>query len=944
MRETHRTNASIRRLPVKIIGLFGLIFLLLSGPNPQAVEEAKVSVIGGVPRVVLDGVPTTLRPFRGGSNPSFFQFNNEPFELSEPFLCTEETAGKGTILFSFAIKPVNVKNWPVQFFLDDFVLTEETTGQTLTGPCEFNDPDSIKSDWNMFSNKKNEPVGSLCYSPDQGKNGSGCLLFQMNKPSDDLWPQHLLFEHKHNLDLKKGKTYRLTCHCRATSEIRVGINAYLPGNPYVPAGSPKNYRNDPLSVQAKLAHQCGFNQYVLSKELSWPRPGENYDFSSIDREIDLVLKIDPNALFIFWFGCDPPVWWLDDNKDHEEVLQGSSNTMQYKKRSAAISSPLYVKEACRHLKAAIEYLEKKYGQHIIGYQPCAQNTWEWFYQGVIGSNAFPGFAPIDRIEWNRWLEKKYKNSAELQKAWHSDRYRLGEIDVPSLDLRRQGQKEIFLDPVKDPAYFYLNDYNEFMQNAMSGAILEMAKTSKEACRFKKLVTFFYGYYFHFSAYGQGSAVTGHLDLEPLLDSPYIDGFAAPFAYGDRDRGGCPTQMTPAETMLLHNKIFIVEDDLRTWHVKNNPSQHPLTYLRDLSDTCQAHQRNTTAFITRNYECWYVDLGRNGWLNDKGIWQNLQMIQPIDRYFLNNPIPYRPEIAVFCGTKSLRTVANGLFTGETISQACWMFTRLGIPAGQYILADYLSGKTNAKVNILSAAWNLSAQDRKILREKVQTDTIVWAFASGWLDSKMGGSIKYMNETLPFKIKKIANPKKSLILTEHGKKAGLKTEYERNDYPCRTAHYMKPDQKKNVFNFDRIPEVFTVEDAKPEEILIRYSDGSPAMAIRSMPKGGCSIFLGFPAMSKEIVYLAARSANVPIYTEQAPVFFSNGRMIILHGSKEGSDNVRLHLPKSADLFDCFNNEDLGKGSNFDLKLDWGKTRVLLLDPSSELRRHFSGTAEK
>lgn len=913
--------------------------ILLTGQNAniQAIETAKVEVIGGVPRVTIDGVPTTLRPFRGGSNPSLFLFDSQPVELSETFLCTEDVNGKGTILLSFAAKPEEAsQKFPIEFYWDNVKITEVDTGRTILGLCDFKNDATISPEWTSFSSKKNEPVGSLLFSPHGGKDNSGALMFRMTKPTDDLWPQHLLIQHRHDLDFKKGKKYRLQCWCRATSPLRVGINTYLPGNPYLLAGVLEDRKNDPLVQQVSLAAQYGFNQVVVGPVLPWPKNGEDYDFSRVDHVIDLVLKANPQALLILWFGCDPPIWWLDENKDHEEVLQGSTLGMRYKKRSVAISSPLYVKELCKHLRATIAHTEKKYGAHIIGYQPCAQNTWEWFYQGVVGSNAFPGFAPIDRIEWNRWLTEKYKTNENLQKAWRSTRHVLGQVDIPSLELRRKGQKEILLDVALDPEYRFLNDYNEFLQKVMSRAIRESAKAAKEACEFKKLVTYFYGYYFHFSAYRQGSAATGHLDLESLLDSPYLDGFAAPYAYGDRDRGGAPTQMTPPESMLLHNKIFIVEDDMRTHRVKNNPNQSPLTAMRDLTDTTYGHQRNTSAFIIRNYNCWYVDLGKDGWLYDPGIWKNLRQISALDRYFLEHPVPYRPDIAVFCGTESLRTVPNTLFTGPTISQACWLFTRIGIPAGQYILADYLSGKTNAKVNILSAAWHLTAQDRKILRKKADTDTIIWAFASAWLDAEEGGSVRFMNEAMPFKVKKITNSNKPLQLTEFGKNAGIKLEYESGDYPYSAAFYykMKPGQKRSHFGFRQIPNVFTVEDARPEEVLVRYAEGSPAIVQRKMPGGGYSIFLGFPAMPQEIIHLAARAANVPIYTSQRPVFFANDQMIVLHGSKENSDIIHLQLPKKTELFDFFNKKPLGKKSAFDLPLDWGTTRVLLTDPPAEL----------
>ncbi|MEN6317430.1 MAG: beta-galactosidase [Syntrophaceae bacterium] len=913
----------------KMFTVFFLFAGLLAGTQVNAIEVAKVEIRNGVPKIVIDGKPVQLRFVLGKKTPAPVVFDTTPIEFTGEFICAGDSDHKGTMHFTFVEKPSGLKYGPMTINLDNIAIIDTVTGQTVLGPYDFSNPDEIKK-WRI--NPSSNPAGKLRYSPNSGKDGSPCLQLELKEPKDGIWPKFFLIEHEQSVNLKKGKRYLFKCWGQASRKFSLAINVYLPASSYIHLGHIEGNGDDGFAQEIRFAKEYGNNQIVTLFDLSWPKPDEKNPFVDVDSRMEHILKVNPNALIHLWINIDPPTWWLDKNPDHEQVLLGSRPNIPYNKRTAAVSSKLYRKEACYHLRTLIEHLEKKYGSNIIGYQPCAQNTYEWFYQGIWG-NGLPGYALADRIGWNQWLEKKYKTNDALHKTWRTAEYTLGNIDVPSEKLRRRIIKEdLFVDPALGPEYRYVEDFNIFMQEMISDTILEVAKTVKEACNRKKLVFFFYGYYFELGGFMNGASTTGHLNLPAILASPDIDVITAPPSYFDRMKGGCAPQMAPVESIINTGKVWILDDDTRT-HLVNEvfrKQYRERVRIETLEELKFIHQRNLGQYLVRNFNNWFDDLDV-GWLAEPGIWENVKKFQPLDNDYAQNPISYQPDVAIFVGTQSLRSLANGRFARQILGISRYIYPRLGVPFGQYLLEDYIAGKTNVKVNFLLAAWNLSEKDRAILKKKSEKETIIWGYGAGYLDRHEGSSLKYMEEVLPFKIKKIASEKSMLQITKEGKKFGLVQEYpfDRTPYSVQEDLALTPGKPMSAWLFPSIQTLFTVTDAKPEEILATYSDGSPAIVLRKMKEGGNSIFIGCPLVNRELITEVARLAGAHIYTEQQPVFYSNNQLIVLHGSIHPNDNVKLHFKKKVEIWDYLNKKSLGKASEFTIPLQWSETRILLID---------------
>src|SRR5262249_19626623 len=135
------------------------------------------------------------------------------------------------------------------------------------------------------------------------------------------------------------------------------------------------------------------------------------------------------------------------------------------------------------------------------------------------------------------------------------------VELPSAGQRREGKDGAFRDP---KAQRFLIDFFEYSQLAIVEPLERFARALKEEVRGEKLVFAFYGYLFDVAGFPNGAQVSGHLLTERVLRCPDIDVLCAPVSYLDREAGGSGPFMGPVDSVQLHGKLWITEDDTRTY--------------------------------------------------------------------------------------------------------------------------------------------------------------------------------------------------------------------------------------------------------------------------------------------------------------------------------------------------------------------------------------------
>ena len=141
--------------------------------------------------------------------------------------------------------------------------------------------------------------------------------------------------------------------------------------------------------------------------------------------------------------------------------------------------------------------------------------------------------------------------------------------------------------------------------------------------------------FEFAAVPTGPSVSGHYALRRLLDDPDIDVLCSPISYFDRGLGQSAPSMTAAESVALAGKMWLNEDDTRTY-LGTGEFPGAFDAVNTLEDTNRELIRNLGQEAIRNFGTWWMDLGATGWFNDPRMWAEMTRFKVIDESLLAQP--------------------------------------------------------------------------------------------------------------------------------------------------------------------------------------------------------------------------------------------------------------------------------------------------------------------
>jgi hypothetical protein len=679
---------------------------------------------------------------------------------------------------------------------------------------------------------------------------------------------------------------------------------YRPGQTFTYLGGPPS----PFEGQIKMAAAVGVDFVSFPVHLPWPKPGEAADWTTADAQCQAVLNANPQALLLPRIGMEPPPWWREAHPD--DVMVWDQGPQEHV--GAVVASPEYRREAAERLAALVAHLEQKFGDRVAGYHPCGQNTGEWFYQETWGA-ALNGYSPGDVRAWRRWLAQRYPDDAALQAAWNEPQVTRETAVVPSPERRRSAPTGVLHDP-QDARM--LIDFAEFQQEMMADCVCTLARAVREASRGRKLVVFFYGYVFEFGAIHNGPATAGHYALRRVLDCPDVDVLCSPISYFDRGLGQSAPAMTAAESVALAGKLWLYEDDTRTYL---GTGQFPgwVDGVSTIEDTNRLLLRNTAQCALRNFGTWWMDLGATGWFNDPRMWAEMERLKALDEPLLATPLRFQPEVAAVIDERSMLRVAAGgqVVTVPGVYEARRALGRMGAPYGQYLQDDVLANRVPAKMTVFLTPWCVSVQQRKYLAISTPDNGLrIWCYAPGYHNGYQT-SLDAMQQVTGFQMQKLSGTTAWAEPTELGKKLGL----------LQGFGVKKP-----------VEPLFAAVDATADETLAVWPDGTAAVALRrtselyappSRKREVWSLFVGPPGLTPELLRLAARKAGVHLFTNTDCNVYANGPYVVLHAAQDGP--IELDTGRPAAIADLLTQEPVGQGPKMALPLKKGDTRLLLIE---------------
>ena len=846
-------------------------------------QTVRVDSARGAPRILVNGKPVRARMFWGGPGGAPVKIGPTGRVVSFEFRPLEDEPEKATMHFRFGREPGVI-------VLDDIRVTDLDAHRDVVPLCDFESgPDSFGRDWTFWPKGEKNTVAAVAVMPKVGRDGSTALRIKLTPPKKGPWPDWHIYHHP-RLSLVKGHRHRVTFWIRADRERPLTCAFYRPGRMFTHLGGPPGY----FENQIKLAANAGVHFVSFSLHMPWPRPGEPIDWRTADAQCEHVMKANPKALLLPRIGMEPPAWWKAKYPEDVMVWEGGRGN-----RGFVVASPQYRRDAADRLAALVTHLEERFGDRMAGYHPSGQNTGEWFYQDTWKPK-FSGYSQGSQRAWLSWLEQKYADNAALRKAWGDADVSLSSAEVPTAKARRVAPAGVFRDPVAERRII---DFAEFQQEAMADCVCALARAVRRASRGRKLVVFFYGYVFEFGSVHNGPAVSGHYALRRALDCPDIDILCSPISYFDRGIGGCGGAMTAAESVALANKMWLYEDDTRTHMATGRKFPGWRDAAKNQQESINLLTRNTAQCALRGFGTWWMDLARTGWFNDPAMWARMAKLAEVDDPMLEKPVPFRPEIAAVIDERSMLCVARGgnVVTRPCVSEARRALARTGAPYGQYLLDDVVDGRVNAKLYVFLNAWQLSPSQRKALITATQGKARVWCYVPGYLDDYRA-STTAMRELTGFKLRQVSPTKAWAEPTDAGKGLGLRQAFG-------VQNPIKP--------------TFAATDAEADETLATYADGSAAVAMRRA-NDGASLFVGVPALTSELLRIAARQAGVHLFTRTDCNVYANGPFVVVHACQDGP--VEIDTAKAGPIRDVMADQVIGNGPRLTLPLRRGQTRVL------------------
>jgi hypothetical protein len=437
---------------------------------------------------------------------------------------------------------------------------------------------------------------------------------------------------------------------------------------------------------------------------SWIGPRQ-YDFTPVDRYIESVLMIHPQAKIICSVDLNTPPWW-------PRLLGSMRRVDSFCELGRIAASPEWRQETREYLQAFLRHTESRWSGVIIGYTLFGGMTLEWQDQS-LGQES-----PSKRTAWRQWMVARGLPDP---------------VDIPPMSVRERASRGFFRDPEED---WLTVSYWRFSNWLIGDTILYFASAAQEVLQHRVPLGTFYGYLWEHAVPGR-IPYEGHLDFDRVWASADLDFFMAPASYFDRALGGAGGSMLCVDSLRLHGKGYLHEVDHRT------PSARSVTVLgrpvpghesgfADDEAAIAGLRREFVRALIGGYSLWWFNLF-GGWFESEAVLQALGQMHELWKQWSDKPGPSAAEIVVLADPESMfyvdgraRELAEFLFLQR------FGLGRLGAPCEVYSFADVPRlDFSQYKLVILPNLFVVNREKRQWLEERICKGgrTVLWIYAPG-----------------------------------------------------------------------------------------------------------------------------------------------------------------------------------------------------------------------
>ncbi|MFA6931139.1 MAG: hypothetical protein WCT05_12505 [Lentisphaeria bacterium] len=684
-----------------------------------------------------------------------------------------------------------------------------------------------------------------------------------------------------------------------------GVQPLLNGKPFFLNVLTINNINIPTGMEGP---HSPFNVVVFragGQTAEWWTGSDQYNFSVIDRQLNILLNRYPDSWLGLYIWCQPGLWY---EKQYPERIsrQDNGGIMRYYVATTTFSNPDYRQDAQQAVAALIRHCEKYFGSRIVLYNLMGGISCEW--QGWnTHTSRFADYSTAGRLDFRNYAQS------------------LGEFDmeVPSPQQRLEADEEgsFFRHPQRNHKAIL---YDQFYSKSIADCIAGIASAAKQACQRKKLIGAYYGYHQEYSNLGYAVNSSGHNALSVLLNSPDLDFFLSPNSYGVRTLGAPNADMKPFAAIREAGKLSVLEDDTRTHLTPSTGFYQTL----NLQHTLEVLKRNHGMALSRKTFLNHLPLTGGNDLDSPEIRALFVRTVKAGQIVLEKNHPSDAEIAVVIDEDSFRYLrptrekvdvpdrdrfhysASGELlsptrkvqplTGDLLYYQRIPLAQIGAPVDWILLDDVAKQADKYKLVIFLNAFADTPELRNAFAAlRQQQTTILVVYGAGFI-GKNGLSTKAMSDLLGMQID-IHSEGPLQLQIDAARKIG-------NEYP------VKPR--------------FCVSD-RQAKLLGTYTDTNAA----AIAEKKHTIFYGGAVLDATFVRQIARQSGVHIYSDTGDNLFVGSGIVCIHASSKGNKIIRLK--NRSDAIEIYSGQVAGMQSDhLDFSMEAFETEVFLLGNAKEI----------
>ena len=546
-----------------------------------------------------------------------------------------------------------------------------------------------------------------------------------------------------------------------------------------------------------------------------------------------------------YFGADTDGYSVNGGKGawpDDRVNRGGLIGLQ------SFSSRKWVEDASETLRRLLSHLsESKYRKQIIGvhiaYGMCGETN-VWGVWSPLGDGHRGDFGINARRNFAEYGIAKYGSREAALAAWG------GSLEPPT-PLEREAPRErlceLFLSGNQK-----VRDYFEFTSATNADATEAYCKIVKDASGLfgRELAAgVFYGY-----MYLPQSPNAGHLAIERLLDSPYVDFMSSPKGYFRCLAGDPGGEQGPSESIAL-SKVWLDEIDNHT-HLDRRPEGR----ARDMAESKTLLWREATKNLTHGQGFWWMDLGE-GWYDDPELMHEIRKLTELGERLKSKPRESVAEILLVVDEKSLgsMSISYGLNYG-LMYQLHSELKLCGAPVDTLRFTDlFTQPLDNYKLIVFANCFCVTPDERERLLRLTADKLVVWHYAAGILSPEF--DIDNCRKLTGFRLRELERGGSDFI--------GYTREYYNN------SHRREPN------DFPLI-----TFDADGAEVLACYPTGEPLAAIR-----GRVCVAAAPCLNAADFRSLARRAGVDILCDADCTVYADNRIVGFFPKEDFHGQVRL-----------------------------------------------------